>query len=133
MKIFSIKKSVLLAVLLFPLVLSSTGCIYLIVGSVGAVGGYIVSPDTVEGLTEYDQLKVWDTAKDIISIMGIIEEENKDTATIIAKVSGAQVTVMITPLTDSTVKLSVKARKLHLPRISLAQDIFVKIMNSLSS
>lgn len=132
MKILSIKRGILSFVLLFFLIFSSTGCIYLIVGGVGAVGGYIVSPDTVEGLTEHDQAAVWDAALEIISIMGIVEEENKDAATIVAKVSGATVTIMITPINDSTVKLSIKSRKLHLPRISIAQDVFVKIMNCLN-
>jgi hypothetical protein len=119
--------------LLLPLVLSMSGCIYLVVGGVGAVGGYIVSPDTVEGLTEHDRLAVWDAAMEVVSIMGIIEEDDKDAATINAKVNGADVTIMITPVGQSTVKLSVKARKYYLPKISLAQDIFVKIMNYLDT
>ncbi len=133
MKIFSFKRGFLSAILLFTLLFSSTGCIYLIVGGVGAVGGYIVSPDTVEGLTEHDQLAVWDAAIEIVSIMGLITEENKDAATIVARINGAEVTIMMTPISDQAVKLSVKSRKLHLPRISIAQDVFVKIMNYLNT
>jgi len=133
MKLSLLKRNLLLMVLLMPLLLFSSGCIYLVVGGVGAVGGYIVSPDTVEGLTEHDQTSVWDAAIEIASIMGIIVEENQDAGEIIAKVSGSTITILVTPIGDATVKLSVKSRKFHLPKISAAQDVFVKIMNYLNS
>ncbi len=37
---------------LLAAILSSGGCIYLVVGGIGALGGYVVSPDTVEGVSE---------------------------------------------------------------------------------
>lgn len=108
-----------------------SGCVYLVVGSVGALGGYIVSPDTVEGVADAELPQVWDTAKDVVSIMGIVESETKSGGLLNARIQGAQVTVLVTQSGSATVKVSVKARKHYLPKISLAQDIFVKIMSRL--
>lgn len=107
----------------------NSGCIYLVVGGIGAVGGYIVSPDTVEGITDNDSAIVWDTAVETMSIMGLIKEESEDGGMILASVSGAKITITIVALSPSMTKVTVKARKAYLPRISLAQDVFVKIMN----
>jgi hypothetical protein len=126
------KKNVLSKFLLFPLILSLNGCIYLVVGGIGAVGGYIVSPDTVEGITEHDTMNAWDAAVEVVSIMGIITERHEDAGVIIAEIHGAHVTVTITSINQSTVKVNVKARKAYLPKISVAQDVYVKIMNSLN-
>ncbi len=128
----NISKSRLIAMVLAPLLFFSSGCIYLVVGGIGAVGGYIVSPDTVEGLTEADTVMVWDSAIEVLSIMGLIEEENEDGGMILSSVSGAKITVTIITLSPTTTKVTVKARKAYLPRISLAQDVFVKIMTRVS-
>jgi len=124
-----ISKNLLAVVLLIPMLTICSGCIYLVVGGIGAVGGYIVSPDTVEGLTDTGAEKVWDTAVEVISVMGLIEEENKAGGIILANVSGARITVTIMSLSQSTTKVTVKARKAYLPRISIAQDVFVKVMS----
>lgn len=128
----SFKKNLLVKIVLLPLLLSLTGCIYLVVGGVGALGGYIVSPDTVEGLTDNDEVAVWDAAVEILSIMGTIEEEQEDAGIIFGKVNGANVTITILPVNQATVKLSVKSRKHYLPKISVSQDVFVKIMGQLN-
>jgi len=128
----ALRKNLLSRILLLPLILSMSGCIYLVVGSVGALGGYIVSPDTVEGLTENEEVAAWDAAVDILSIMGTIQEKLEDAGIIFAKVSGAKVTITITPINQTTVKISVKARKHWLPKISVAQDVFVKVMGQLN-
>ena len=118
-----------LLALLAILTLSLSGCIYLVVGGIGAMGGYIVSPDTVEGITDKDENLVWDTAVETMSIMGLIEEQNEESGVIFASVNAAKVTVKIMTLSPDSTKVSVKARKAYLPRISLAQDVYVKIMS----
>ena len=112
--------------------LSLAGCVYLVVGGVGALGGYIVSPDTVEGITESNQAQVWDVTKEVVSVMGTVSEELEESGILIGKVSGAKVTVTISPINKSSVKLTIKARKAFLPKINVAQDVFVKIMSRLS-
>lgn len=125
------KKITLLAAVLF-LFLSLNGCIYVVVGSIGALGGYVVSPDTVEGVTSQSQAAVWDETIDVLSVMGTILEQQEDAGLIVAKVNGSKVTINIIAMTQSAVKLSVRARKFNLPRVSLAQDIFVKIMSKVT-
>lgn len=107
----------------------NSGCIYLVVGGIGAVGGYIVSPDTVEGVTGNDIDIVWDTIVEIISVMGLIDESDEAAGMMLASIHGAKITVIVVSLSESTTRLTVKARKAFLPRISLAQDVFVKIMS----
>lgn len=109
--------------------LALSGCIYLVVGGIGAVGGYIASPDTVEGVTEHEADLVWDTAVEIVSIMGLIEDQNEESGIIFANMSAAKVTVKIISLSPNVTRVSVKARKAYLPNISLAQDVYVKIMD----
>jgi hypothetical protein len=128
-KSFGISKYFLAIVLMASVMCS--GCIYIVVGGIGAVGGYIVSPDTVEGITENDKELVWATAAKMISLMGLVQEENKDGGILVASVNGAKVVVTVVPLSPTTTKVIVKARKAYLPRIALAQDIFVKIMDRL--
>lgn len=127
-----VPKNLLALFVSVPLLFCVSGCIYLVVGGIGAVGGYIVSPDTVEGLTENDAAVVWDTAIETLSIMGLIDEKNEPGGMILAKVHGAKITVTIVSINQTTTKLTVKARKAYLPKISLAQDIFVKIMSRLN-
>lgn len=124
----SVRKN-FLSLLLAGLLLSTSGCFYLVIGGVGALGGYAISPDTVEGTVGGDTAQdVWQAAVDVISIMGIIEEKNEISGVLIAKVQGVYVTVTVAePLADS-VKLRVKARKGMMPKIKLAQDIYTKIV-----
>jgi len=129
LKSLRIEKNLLALVVLVPLLFAMSGCIYLVVGGIGAVGGYIVSPDTVEGITDNDIAYVWDTAIETVSVMGLINESEESSGMILASIHGAKITISIMSLSASTTKVSVKARKSFLPRISLAQDVFVKIMS----
>jgi hypothetical protein len=105
----------------------------MIIGGVGALGGYVVSPDTVEGLlSDKDQSDVWEAADSVISIMGIISEKSEAGGLIAAKIQGTKVTVTIYQMSKSTVRLTVKARKTFFPRIKVAQDVYAKIVNELS-
>jgi len=141
MKLFKGKKFLLFGLLFLHL--SFTGCVYVVVGSIAALGGYVVSPDTVEGIAKVDEQTLWDTSMDIVSIMGTIQEQyqagadnlysGKDApkpgqSIILAVINGAKVTITITPIGVESAKLSVKARKAFIPKMTIAQDVFVKIM-----
>ena len=106
-----------------------SGCVYLVIGGVGALGGYVVSPDTVEGITDADETAVWDAALEVLSVMGIIEEQNETGGMIIAKIQKTRVTVTIQTINPTTTKLTIKARRAFIPKIQIAQDVFVKIMS----
>ncbi len=126
-----IKRKFIFTYCLACLLFSLSGCIYLVVGGIGALGGYVVSPDTVEGISENSQDDLWDAAVEITSIMGTVDVENRDVGMIKASIQKAKITIMIIPISDKAVKISVKARKSFFPKISLAQDVFVKIMSKL--
>jgi len=128
-----IKEKLINTVLVLPIVLSLSlsGCVYLIIGGLGAVGGYVVSPDTVEGVAEYDSQDVWDVSRKLVSIMGIVEEEFVEGGVLRASVHNVQVTITIIPLNEHNTKLRVKARKSFVPKITIAQDVFVKIITNL--
>jgi len=129
MKSMSVRQEVLKRLIMIPLLVSLSGCVYLVVGGIGALGGYVISPDTIEGLTNNDDLTVWDAASEVIAIMGAVEESSEDAGIIISTIGGSNVTVSITRLSEGTTRLRVKARKHHLPKIQIAQDIYVKIMS----
>src|SRR5574339_432771 len=74
-----------------PILFNLSGCVYLVVGGIGALGGYIVSPDTVEGITENDAMTVWDSAVEVVSIMGLIQEQQEEGGIIQAKMNKANV------------------------------------------
>ncbi len=128
----SIKKIIFPVLLLTALAASACGCIPLIVGAgVGVVGGYVISPDTVEGQVNRALNEAWDSAKEILGIMGQIVQENSSGSEITAMVSGTKVTVTLSAINVSTTKLTVKARKSFMPKIDVAQDVYTKIVNSM--
>lgn len=115
--------------LLIPL----NGCIYLVAGGIGALGGYVISPDTVEGYIGKDAVEVWHAAVEIVSIMGTIQEEDQASGLLRVKIINTDVTLMIYEMSPTTTKMMVKARKYHLPRIKTAQDVYTKIITYLNT
>ena len=115
------------------LLVSAAGCVPLWVGAgvAGIVGGYAVSPDTVQGTLNKSVQEVWDAAYEITGIMGQISQENANASEIIATISGTRVTVTIAAVSASTTRLSVKARKAFMPKIDVAQDVYAKIVNNM--
>jgi len=123
-KLFSILLAALLCV---PL----SGCVFLVVGGVGALGGYAVSRDTFEGVSSKGQEELESAAHKVLSIMGTIIDEEPKEGEIQAIVDGTHVTVDVIQVNLTTSKLRVKARKDFLPRIAVAQEVYTKIMNQL--
>lgn len=109
--------------------LSISGCAPLIIGSaVGALGGYAVSKDTIEGETDKSYDSLWEAALTVSKIRGQIKYENKTKGYIESEAESSKVYIRLIRLTASTTRLKVSARKYHFPNMILAQDIFVKIM-----
>ena len=122
---------VLNKLLMLPILFSLSGCVYLVVGGIGALGGYVVSPDTVEGIAKTDADTAWETALDVVATMGIVTESSRDAGIILVDVEKVKVRVTIEELTGSQTMLIIKARKYNFPRIRTAQHVFVKIMSEL--
>jgi hypothetical protein len=116
----------------FFLLFSLSGCFYAVIGGVGALGGYAVSPDTVEGETQMGYEDVWKSSMDVLSIMGHIRTSDYKLGSIEAEVNRAVVWIELSQLQGSWVRLRVRARKNMLPKIKLAQDIWVKIKNRMT-
>ncbi len=132
MKCLSQHKRLGTALLLFVLVLSLSGCFYALIGGVGALGGYAISPDTVEGETQVSYDEVWKAAMDVLSIMGTIKMSDYKLGSIEAVVNRGVVWIDIAQLPGSWVRLRVKVRKNMMPKIRTAQDVWVKIKNRIS-
>ena len=122
----------LMFVLSFFLLVSTSGCVYVVVGGLGAFGGYVISPDTVEGILEVDDGTAFSASQEIIGIMGKVIEAREDQGVVVGIVNGAKTTITIRSLKKGTVRLTVKARKAYLPKIAVAQDVFVKVTSYLT-
>jgi hypothetical protein len=120
--------SLLLAVFLC---MFSSGCVFLVVGAAGAVGGYAVTRDTFEGMSSKGQEEIMTAAHKVLSIMGTISDERPKDGEIVATVYGDHVTVDVIQINLTTSKLRVKARKAIFPRLAIAQEVYTKIMNQL--
>ena len=123
------KRELFILVLIMPLALN--GCVWLVVGGVGALGGYVISPDTVEGVTSHSAEELYASAVKVVGIMGHIEAKNKTAGEISAQIAGAEVNVTVIPMNTQTARVRVKARKFFLPKIQTAQDVYIKIIEQL--
>ncbi len=115
---------------LMPFILiGASGCVPLIIGgTLGAVGGYAVSKDTVQGETDKSYDSLWDAALTVSRIRGQIKVEDRIKGYIELTAESSKVYIKLIRITDATTRLRVQARKYHFPNMNLAQDIFIKIM-----
>ena len=121
------KKAKLLLVVLSCFMLS--GCVALIVGgAVGAVGGYAISKDTIQGDSDTPYQKLWDAAAEVSRMRGAIVLQDQARGILNLKVDKSKVYIRFIRLTEATTRVRVAARKYHMPDLTLAQDLFVKII-----
>jgi hypothetical protein len=105
------------------------GCAPLIIGAVvGGVGCYAISKDTVQGEMDKPYKSVWDAAIMIAKIRGTITQEDSRRGYIGLDVDSSKAWIRLVRLTRSTIRLRVSAKKYHLPNLTLAQDLYTKIM-----
>ena len=111
------------------LLLGISGCAPLIIGSaVGALGGYAISRDTVQGETDIEYDRLWNAVVTVARIKGTIKSEDYTRGCLTAESESSKVWVRLIRLTKATTRLRVSARKYYLPNLNLAEDLFVKIM-----
>ena len=132
MKRFISSRNILFSILFLLSALTFSGCVYLVIGSVGALGGYAISADTVQGTTEKDIHEVWEAAQSVVNIMGRITRQNEDSGRLEAIVDNSRVTIGVAQFTPKLVRLTVKTRKSFFPNIATAQDVYIKIINYLA-
>ena len=126
-----VPENVLASILFLGVLASFNGCAYLVVGGAGALGGYAISSDTVQGTIESDNKEVWEAASTVVNIMGKLNKESEETGRLEAIVNGARVTIGVTQFTPKLVKLTVKARKSFFPSMATAQSVYMKIISYL--
>lgn len=104
-----------------------SGCVWLVVGGVGAVGGYAVTRDTIQG--EYDAkfVDAWRAAQSVCGTLGLVNNRDASAGVLEATIDRAKVRVEVTQITPEAISLRVKARRGIFPRLGTAQDVFVKI------
>ncbi len=119
------------AVLLFFILTSAlhSGCALFLLGT-GAAGGYAISKDEIEGLTDSSYDKAWNASKQIIREEGAPTLEDRTHGKIEAVVGGSTVELNVAQVTAKTVRLRVKARKSKglFPDIKLAQQLYTRII-----
>ncbi len=107
------------------------GCIFLIAAGAGAVGGYAITRDTIQG--EYDAGKddAYRAAVEVCGMLGTVMAKSASEGSVEATVDQANVAVTITPLTQEAIRIKVKARRGIFPRLGTAERVFVKIVAQL--
>lgn len=108
-----------------------SGCIFIVAGSVGAVGGYAITRDTIQGEYDANYSRAWKSALEVSGILGRVVTKNTTKGAIDAEVDKAKIKIEITQLTPEAIRLKVKARKGIFPRLGTAEKVFVKIVQQL--
>ena len=121
------KKLLVFSFLCFLLLFNFLGCVPILVGA-GAVGGYAISKDTIQGETDIPYDDLWSSALKVSRIRGTIRQEDAAGGYLKLAVESGFIWVRLIKITQATTRLKVSARKYHLPNISLAQDMYLKIM-----
>ncbi|MCK5707602.1 MAG: hypothetical protein KAI43_08105 [Candidatus Aureabacteria bacterium] len=115
-----------------------SGCAPLLIG-LGALGGYAISPDTVEGIYEAKQSEAFRISKDIMMEWTTDLLEDEAETELIGTLDKKRIWVFTEQLDNKTVRIRVKGRKFGLsdvnrintyplPDIKTAQNIFEKIV-----
>ena len=109
-----------------------TGCAAVVLVGAGAVAGYAVSRDHVELTVERPYDQVWAAALDETKHSGLLKDVNRDTGRIEATNQGTHIEVTLERITETAVKVVVKARKHMLPQIDTAQRLAGRLARRLS-
>lgn len=115
--------------LIFALVISCSGCVWFFVGSaVGALGGYAISRDTIQGETDKGLEELWESALRVLDTMDASEIDDSLRGTVRAKIGRTTAKITIEQLTPHTARVKVKCRKGLLPNLTLSEKLYVRIV-----
>lgn len=125
-----LKNAILLPVI-FACLVSLSGCFFLVASSIGAVGGYAITRDTIQG--EYDAKydAAWKAALNACNMLGAVSNRDSTKGIVEALVDKAKIKIEIAQLTPVAIRVKVKARKGLFPRLGTAEKVFVKIVQQL--
>jgi hypothetical protein len=117
--------------LLIPFLVSGLcGCIPVFLMTVGGVGVYAISKDTIQGDTDTPYETLWDSAMKVARIRGTILQEDFNRGYIEVDANPNKIKIQFVRVTAATTQIRVSARKYKkmFPNIDLAQEVFVKII-----
>lgn len=114
--------------LLFPFLVS--GCAIVVIGAAGVAGGYAISPDGIEGISDKSYDQVWSRAEDVLKQQGSIQWSDKKAGKMQAKIGSSVVWFKMEQAIQHSVVVRVQARKMGgmFPDMSLARRIYSMIM-----
>ena len=125
-----VRKRLFLISCILNMALVASGCAPLIIGgAIGAVGGYAISKDTVQVDIDKPYDSLWASAVSVSDARGIIRLEDPARGRIELDAEKSKVRINITRLTKLASRIRVSARKYHLPNISLAEDICMRVID----
>ncbi len=118
-----------LTVILLTAGICFSGCALFLLGA-GAAGGYAISKDEIEGMTDTSYDKIWKATKDVLRADGVTTLEDRTHGLIKGLVDSSDVEARLDQVTSKTVRLRLKARKTKgvFPDIKLAQSLYTKII-----
>lgn len=123
------RKESVLTVVLALICFSLSSCAPLIIGgALGAAGGYVISKDTTQGVVERSYDKVWETSIEVLKEMGGADFVYSPGGKFRAFVGESKINVRVEQMSEKTVRLTVSARKGILPRLKLAEGVFIKVI-----
>ena len=119
-----------LAILCLLFLAPVNGCALLALGAAGVAGGYAVSNDGMEGISDKSYEHLWQVAHDVLGRQGTIETADKERGKIVARVGGDQVKFKIEQATPHSVIVRVQARRFQklFPDMDLARRIYTMII-----
>lgn len=110
--------------------MAASGCAALLVGvAAGGVGMYAASNDAIQGETDKSYEAIWDSALRVSKIRGTVSKQDSASGVIEIDADSSKVWIKVIRLTRATTRLRVAARKHKLPNLTLAQDMFLKIID----
>ncbi|MFA6349783.1 MAG: hypothetical protein WCY12_02500 [Candidatus Omnitrophota bacterium] len=124
-------KKIISVCLLILICFSSSGCLFIFGGAVGAAGVCAVGKDAVQIDSGKPFEAAWSSAMAVCRIRGAIKEEDVSSGTIKARIEGSFIWVTITRLSPDTCRINVAARKHHFPNVTMAQEILLKVVEEM--
>jgi len=124
-------KKTLVSILAAMSLLMQGGCAAVLIGT-GAVAGYSLSKDSIEGFDDHSFDAVWNQAITTMRQRGKVTSQDKGNGKFEGEVNGVTIKGQITRVTPKTVKIKISGRKALLPKVDVAQDIFLSITETLA-
>lgn len=102
-----------------------SGCAAILIGG---VAGYEVSADSVKANVETSYNRAYDGSLETVRAMGGLSIDKKDEGWVKSDKDGYMVAVHVEEIDGKTMRITVSARKLTLPKPQYARDVLVKIL-----